>query len=948
MLNSPRRSSAARRLWLLRATPLVLAAMVTAMLPMLSSGAAAAGIGAPVPVAGVAAFGIGAGQLGNFANTPDGVAVDSKGDLFAVDQADNRVIEYVPSSPTSYPKVGTVVAGAGGEGSGLNQLNDPSGVAIDAHGDLFVGDSANNRVVEYAYNASAGTYASSGTVVAGTGVAGSGLNQLGDPGGIALDAKGDLFVADTSNNRVEEFAYNNASASYASTATEVAGTGGSGTKSNQLELPASVALSPEGNLLVADYANARVMEYTYNSSTGTYSTSGTQIATFPDPTGWLAFDASGDLFVSYGYLGYGEVTEFAYNSATGSYATSGTEVDPSAMLGPEGLAFNPSGDLFVAETSETSDPSQTVWDMVLELVPGPSGTFTPLGTIMAQVGRTNGGISAVALDSHGNLFVSDGVSNGGGPAGVFEFPFSSSTGTYSATGTPVTATAGTALALDSNNDLFVAQTTTGVLEYPYSSSGYPVTGEAAPGATQLSSLAVTAVAFDSHNDLFAATGSEVLEFPYSSSNGTWAASGTVVAAPPAGKLPTDYDSFFTGVAGVTLDANGDLFVSNPTASDVLEYLYNASTGTYAATGLVVAGAGGTGTGLNQLYEPTGVAVDHSGDLFVFDASNGRVMEFTGNSATGAYAANGTEVYNLGSDNYPQNGGMALDAQGDLFFGDDDNSAVVYEAPVTSTTSPTTTTDPPTTTTDPPTTTTDPPTTTVPPTTTTDPPTTTVPPTTTTDPPTTTVPPTTTTVRPTTTTVRPTTTTTVPPTTTTTVPPTTTTTTVPPTTTTVRPTTTTTTTTVPPSNLVPDPNFASSAVPADYWGSTLARESTVVYPGSAWALAQTTSSSSGGWDLDDNPSWYAPVSSADTYSAYIWVQATAAVKVDIGVDLLTSSGSYVDTASGPWVTLVPNTWTQLPLTGIKPTASEVYAGMEPDFSKATKSTVIYWDNMSLTS
>jgi hypothetical protein len=901
--------------------------MVAAMLSMLSSGAAAAGIGAPVPVAGVAAFGIGAGQLGNLdsVDSPEGVAVDSKGDLFAVDQANDRVIEYVPSSPTSYPKVGTVVAGAGGGGSGLNQLNDPSGVALDAHGDLFVGDSANNRVVEYAYNASTGTYASSGTVVAGTGVAGSGLNQLDGPGGIALDAKGDLFVADTSNNRVEEFAFNSATASYAATATEVAGTGGSGTKSNQLELPASVALSPEGNLLVADYANARVMEYTYSSSTGTYSTSGTQIATFPDPTGWLALDASGDLFVSYGYLGYGEVAEFAYNSATGTYATSGTEVDPSAMLGPEGLAFNPSGDLFVAETSETSDPSQTVWDMVLELVPGPSGTFTPLGTIMAQVGRTNGGISAVALDSHGNLFVSDGVSNGGGPAGVFEFPFSSSAGTYSATGTLVTATAGNALALDSNNDLFVAQTTTGVLEYPHSSSGYPVTGEAVPGATQLSSLAVTAVAFDSHNDLFAATGSEVLEFPYSSSNGTWAASGTVVAAPPAGKLPTDYDSFITGVAGVALDANGDLFVSNPTASDVLEYLYNASTGTYAATGLAVAGAGGTGTGLNQLYEPTGVAVDHSGDLFVFDASNGRVMEFTGNSATGAYAANGTEVFNLGSDNYPQNGGIALDAQGDPFFGDDDNSAVVYEAPVTSTTSPTTTTDPPTTTT------------------------TTVPPTTTTvRPTTTTVPPTTTTVRPTTTTVRPTTTTVRP--TTTTVRPTTTT--VPPTTTTVRPTTTTTTvpptTTAPPSNLVPDPNFASSAVPADYWGSTLARESTVVYPGSAWALAQTTSSSSGGWDLDDNPSWYAPVSSADTYSAYIWVQATAAVKVDIGVDLLTSSGSYVDTANGPWVTLVPNTWTQLPLTGIKLTASEVYAGMEPDFSKATKGTVIYWDNMSLTS
>ena len=338
------------------------------------------------------------------------------------------------------------------------------------------------------------------------------------------------------------------------------------------------------------------MEYTVSASTGTYSTSGTQIATFPDPAGWLAFDPSGDLFVSYGYLGYGEVLELAYNPATRTYAASGTEVGPSAILGPEGLAFNPGGDLFVAETSETSDPSQTVWDLVLELVPGPSGTFAPLGTIMGQVGRTNGGISAVALDSHGNLFVTDGVSNGGGLAGVLEFPFSPSTGTYSVTGTPVTATAGSALALDNNNNLFVAQTENGVLEYPYSSSGYPLTGIAVPGATQLSSLAVTAVAFDSHDDLFAATGGEVLEFAYSPANGTWAASGTVVATPPAGKLATGYNSFITGVAGIAVDANGDLFVSNPTASDVLEYLYNASTGTYATSGVTVAGAGGTGQG----------------------------------------------------------------------------------------------------------------------------------------------------------------------------------------------------------------------------------------------------------------------------------------------------------------------------------------------------------------
>ena len=54
------------------------------------------------------------------------------------------------------------------------------------------------------------------------------------------------------------------------------------------------------------------------------------------------------------------------------------------------------------------------------------------------------------------------------------------------------------------------------------------------------------------------------------------------------------------------------------------------------------------------------------------------------------------------------------------------------------------------------------------------------------------------------------------------------------------------------------------------------------------------------------------------------------------------------ASGPWVTLAPNTWTELTVSGIKPTSTEVYAGVEPDFQKAVKGTVIYWDDMDLTS
>jgi hypothetical protein len=149
------------------------------------------------------------------------------------------------------------------------------------------------------------------------------------------------------------------------------------------------------------------------------------------------------------------------------------------------------------------------------------------------------------------------------------------------------------------------------------------------------------------------------------------------------------------------------------------------------------------------------------------------------------------------------------------------------------------------------------------------------------------------------------------------------------------------------NLIPDPGFQTSVVPADYWGSTLARSQAQVY-GSTWSLAQTTTSSSGGWDLDSNLSWCVPISSTKTYTASIWVRSSAAVTVDLNLDLLTASGSYVNSAGGPNVVLVANTWTELSITGIKVTSSEALAGMEPNFSKATKGSLIYWDNMSLTS
>jgi sugar lactone lactonase YvrE len=313
----------------------------------------------PVPVAGVDAFGIGSGQL----QSPAGVAFDGKGDLFVADSGNNRVLEYTPNSSTSYSKAAAVVVGA-------NQLSGPIGIALDGRGDLFVTDLRGNNVVEYGYDASTGTYAPSGTVVAGTAT---------DLTGVALDAKGDLFLTAPASNSVEEFAYNSATGTYASVGTDVAGTGTSGSGDNQLSAPHESALDAEGDLFVVDTGNDRVMEYPFNSAAGTYATNGTEVAgPLSSGDGFLTFDAAGDLFVSYGSATSGGVLEFAYNSATATYASSGTEVAGANDLGSAGgLAFNSSGDLFVAEAAA---------NLVLELVQTgllpTAGGFAPLGTIM--------------------------------------------------------------------------------------------------------------------------------------------------------------------------------------------------------------------------------------------------------------------------------------------------------------------------------------------------------------------------------------------------------------------------------------------------------------------------------------------------------------------------------------------------------------------------------------
>ncbi len=223
---------------------------------------------------------------------PEGVAVDASGNLYVADFSNNRVLEFnTPfASCGSFPCVGgsaNMVFGQGGSftanscnngGVSADSLCGPAGVALDAAANLYVADATNNRVLEYNTPLTTNTtadkvFGQSGNfttnICNNCGVRG---NTLCDPTGVALDGSGDLFVADSSNNRVLEYDTPLTN----TTANRVFGqldltTGNPGLSATGLNGPFGVALDPDGNLYVADAINNRVLEYDTPLSNATAS-----------------------------------------------------------------------------------------------------------------------------------------------------------------------------------------------------------------------------------------------------------------------------------------------------------------------------------------------------------------------------------------------------------------------------------------------------------------------------------------------------------------------------------------------------------------------------------------------------------------------------------------------------------------------------------------------------
>lgn len=288
-------------------------------------------------------------------NSPSGVAVDAAGNIYVADFGNNLIRKITPGGVVS------TFAGSGNQGkidgtASLASFKEPSGITADASGNLFIADAGNDLIRKITAAGVVSTIAGGDT----TGfVNGTGLNSpFFDPIGITVDASGNLYVADAGNNQIRLITSGGMVTTFASNDTTGA------LPAPHFNNPTGVAIDASGNVYTANYLNNNILIINPAGTVNIYAGSPIGLpgandgpagsATFYLPNS-VAVDAAGNVYVADGVNNLirkitpaGVVSTLAGSGVPGAIDSTGVAA---SFNGPAGLAVDAAGNVYVADSN---------------------------------------------------------------------------------------------------------------------------------------------------------------------------------------------------------------------------------------------------------------------------------------------------------------------------------------------------------------------------------------------------------------------------------------------------------------------------------------------------------------------------------------------------------------------------------------------------------------------
>jgi uncharacterized protein (TIGR03437 family) len=633
------------------------------------------------------------------------VAVDARGNLYVAD-TDNSLILKLDQQG-----ILTVVAGNGhygfsGDGGPATaaSLESPWGVAVDTAGNLFIAEVDNFRIRKVTPDGIITTVAGSGF----PGFAGDGgpatSASLAVPEGAAVDAAGNLFIADLGNNRIRKVTPGGIITTVAGNGfPSFSGDGGPATSAS-LHGPSGVAVDAAGNLFIADYFNNRIRKITPGGIISTVAGSGAKgfsgdggpatSASLATPSG-VVVDAGGNLFIAdegnnriRKITPGGAITTVAGNGAQ-NFSGDGGPATSASLGGPRGVAVDAAGSLFIADKLNDRIRKITLGGTITTVAG--NGIYRFAGDGKAAVTAVLNNPSGLAPDATGNLFVADTNNNRIRkitPGGTITTVAGGTAYGFSGDGGPATSALlnnPSGVAVDAAGNLFIADlgrirkvTLSGIITTVAGTGAGGPLGDGGPATS--ASLGPSGLAIDAAGNLFVADYSShrIRKVTPSGTITTVAGNGVAGFSGDGGPATSASLNYPTGTA---VDAAGNLFIADQDNNRVRKVTPGGTITTVAGNGssFDFFGDGGPAT-YAALAWPAGVAVDAAGNLFIADYLNNRIRKVTPSGVITTVAGNGVLGFN--GDGGPATyaalagpAGVAVDTAGNLFIADRNNSRI---------------------------------------------------------------------------------------------------------------------------------------------------------------------------------------------------------------------------------------------------------------------------------